>query len=67
MPYQYSSSALKDINKFRAMVGLRPVIVKNTHCLSCHRAFESQDYPRQRLCVSCRSDTDDLSEYNTSI
>ena len=51
---------LKEINKFRAEIGLRPIVRKKVNCLVCKREFESKDYPRQRLCKKCRSDTEAL-------
>jgi len=54
----------KEINDFRVEMGLAPIVRKQTQCLTCKKEFESKDYPRQRLCKKCRSDTDDFSSHD---
>jgi hypothetical protein len=55
----------EEINRFRKALGLKPIVRKMTNCLSCKKEFVSSDYPRQRLCSNCRTDTDDFSSYDT--
>jgi len=54
-----------EINNFRLAIGLRPIIKRHTVCLACRKGFESHDYPRQRLCKNCRTNTDDFLSYDT--
>lgn len=51
---------LDEINRFRIINGLKPIIRKKTRCLMCRRNFESQDYPRQRMCERCRLNDDGI-------
>lgn len=53
-----------EINSFRMALGLKPSIKRKTVCLACRKEFESRDYPRQRLCKNCRSNTDDHLSYD---
>ena len=54
----------EEINRFRVALGLKPIVKRHTVCLSCRKAFESRDYPRQRLCKNCRTNTDDFLSYD---
>jgi len=43
-----------EINAFRKLSGLSPIVTKNVDCLRCGRKFMSKDYPRIRMCRRCR-------------
>jgi len=49
---------MQDVNRARAELGLKPIVIKKVPCLCCQLLFESLDYPRQRLCTICRSNND---------
>ena len=57
-------SMFKEINDFRVKMGLKPIVRKKTQCLTCNKEFESKDYPRQQLCLKCRSRTDDFLSFD---
>jgi len=54
---------VEEINIFRVNLGLKPIIVKNTNCIICHKKFESLDYPRERMCEFCRRETDNFMSF----
>jgi len=58
------NQTLRSINEIRQTVGLRPIVWKKVKCLRCEKEFESKDYPRQRMCVPCRHNTDDLLAFS---
>ena len=55
---------MNEINIFRVNLGLRPIIMKETLCIICHKKFESLDYPRERMCEYCRRDSDEYMSFS---
>ncbi len=49
-----SIHGIREINKFRATMGLDPIRIGKIDCLGCGRSFESDDVRAERLCSSCK-------------
>lgn len=64
---QLSQFQSDEVNDFRIANGLKPIRKKEVLCLTCGKRFESQDYPRQRMCERCRCEESDFYSYQDSL
>jgi uncharacterized CHY-type Zn-finger protein len=55
---------LKEINRIRKELNLKPIIRKIVPCFVCKKNFESKDYPRERMCFKCRSNEECSSAFS---